>query len=160
MRSLPGERRGVIRMKNKEKYAKEIVELACNGEGIAVNKHSGMVFPCNNIPCSNCLFDNDYYCEEERKKWAESEYIEKSVIVISKKDRAFLEYLKEEFKYIVRYKDGTLFAYKDQLTAWFRLDCRFDVCFPMIKWEGNEEIWSIKDLKKLEVVEEYEENSR
>ncbi len=147
-------------MKNKEKYAKEIVELACNGEGIAVNKHSGMVFPCNNIPCSNCLFDNDYYCEEERKKWAESEYIEKSVIVISKKDRAFLEYLKEEFKYIVRYKDGTLFAYKDQLTTWFRLDCRFDVCFPMIKWEGNEEIWSIKDLKKLEVVEEYEENSR
>lgn len=160
MRSLPGERRGVIRMKNKEKYAKEIVELACNGEGIAVNKHSGMVFPCNNIPCSNCLFDNDYYCEEERKKWAESEYIEKSVIVISKKDRAFLEYLKEEFKYIVRYKDGTLFAYKDQLSTWFRLDCRFDVCFPMIKWEGNEEIWSIKDLKKLEVVEEYEENSR
>lgn len=147
-------------MKNKEKYAKEIVELACNGEGIAVNKHSGMVFPCNNIPCSNCLFDNDYYCEEERKKWAESEYIEKSVIVISKKDRAFLEYLKEEFKYIVRYKDGALFAYKNQLTTWFRLDCRFDVCFPMIKWEGNEEIWSIKDLKKLEVVEEYEENSR
>lgn len=147
-------------MKNKEKYAKEIVELACNGDGIAVNKHSGMVFPCNNIPCSNCLFDNDYYCEEERKKWAESEYIEKSVIVISKKDRAFLEYLKEEFKYIVRYKDGTLFAYKDQLSTWFRLDCRFDVCFPMIKWEGNEEIWSIKDLKKLEVVEEYEENSR
>lgn len=147
-------------MKNKEKYAKEIVELACNGEGIAVNKHSGMVFPCNNIPCSNCLFDNDYYCEEERKKWAESEYIEKSVIVISKKDRAFLEYLKEEFKYIVRDKDGALFAYKNQLTTWFRLDCRFDVCFPMIKWEGNEEIWSIKDLKKLEVVEEYEENSR
>lgn len=80
--------------------------------------------------------------------------------LISKKDRAFLEYLKEEFKYIVRYKDGTLFAYKDQLSTWFRLDCRFDVCFPMIKCEGNEEIWSIKDLKKLEVVEEYEENSR
>lgn len=98
--------------------------------------------------------------KRKEKKWAESEYIEKSVIVISKKDRAFLEYLKEEFKYIVRYKDGTLFAYKDQLSTWFRLDCRFDVCFPMIKWEGNEEIWSIKDLKKLEVVEEYEENSR
>lgn len=147
-----------MKMKNKEKFAKEIVELACNGEGIAVNKHSGMVFPCNNIPCSNCLFDNDYYCEEERKKWAESEYIEKSVIVISKKDRAFLEYLKEEFKYIVRYKDGTLFAYKDQLTNWFSLN-RFDVDFPMVKW-SDEEPWLIEDLKNLEVVEEYEENSR
>ena len=145
-------------MKNKEKFAKEIVELACNGDGIAVNKHSGMVFPCNNIPCSNCLFDNDYYCEEERKKWAESEYNEKSVI--SKKDRAFLEYLKEEFKYIVRHKDGTLFTYKDGLTNWFSLNRYFDVDFPMVKWEGNEEIWLIEDLKKLEVVEEYEENSR
>lgn len=147
-----------MKMKNKEKFAKEIVELACNGEGIAVNKHSGMVFPCNNIPCSNCLFDNDYYCEEERKKWAESEYNEKSVI--SKKDRAFLEYLKEEFKYIVRHKDGTLFTYKDGLTNWFSLNRYFDVDFPMVKWEGNEEIWLIEDLKKLEVVEEYEEKSR
>ena len=33
-----------MKMKNKKKFAKEIVELACNGEGIAVNKHSGMVF--------------------------------------------------------------------------------------------------------------------
>lgn len=48
---------------------------------------------------------------------------------------------------------------KTVLLIGLRLDCRFDVCFPMIKWEGNEEIWSIKDLKKLEVVEEYEENS-
>lgn len=46
-------------------------------------------------------------------------------IVISKKDRAFLEYLKEEFKYIVRYKDGTLFAYKDQLTTWFKVRLSF-----------------------------------
>jgi hypothetical protein len=98
--------------------------------------------------------------KRKEKKWAESEYIEKSVIVISKRDRAFLEYLGEEFKYIVRYKDGTLFAYKDGLTNWFGLNHRFDVDFPMVKWEGNEEIWLIEDLKKLEVVEEYEENSR
>lgn len=40
------------------------------------------------------------------------------------------------------------------------LNHRFDVDFPMVKCEGNEEIWLIEDLKKLEVVEEYEENSR
>lgn len=67
-----------MKMKNKKKFAKEIVELACNGEGIAVNKHSGMVVPCNNIPCSNCLFDNDYYCEEERKKNGQSQSTSKS----------------------------------------------------------------------------------
>ena len=151
-------------MKNKEKYAKEIVEIACEGNEFAVSKETGKPVRCVDMRCSLCainLNEDEYkMCTDYRKEWAESEYIEKSVIVISKKDRAFLEYLKEEFKYIVRHRDGTLFAYKDQLTTWFRLDCRFDVCFPMIKWEGNEEIWSIKDLKKLEVVEEYEENSR
>lgn len=151
-------------MKNKEKYAKEIVEIACEGNEFAVSKETGKPVRCVDMRCSLCainLNEDEYKtCTDYRKEWAESEYIEKSVIVISKKDRAFLEYLKEEFKYIVRHRDGTLFAYKDQLTTWFRLDCRFDVCFPMIKWECNEEIWSIKDLKKLEVVEEYEENSR
>lgn len=151
-------------MKNKEKYAKEIVEIACEGNEFAVSKETGKPVRCVDMRCSLCainLNEDEYKtCTDYRKEWAESEYIGKSVIVISKKDRAFLEYLKEEFKYIVRHRDGTLFAYKDQLTPWFRLDCRFDVCFPMIKWEGNEEIWSIKDLKKLEVVEEYEENSR
>lgn len=102
-----------------------------------------------------CLFhSNTERCKEKAREWAESEYIEKPVI--SKKDRAFLEYLKEEFKYIVRDKDGTLFTYKDGLTNWFSLNRRFDVDFPMVKWEGNEEIWLIEDLKKLEVVDSYE----
>lgn len=70
-----------------------------------------------------------------------------------------LEYLGEEFKYIGRHRDGTLFAYKDGLTNWFSLNCRFDVDFPMVKWEGNEEIWSIEDLKKLEVVDSYEQRN-
>nr|DAE20747.1 MAG TPA: hypothetical protein [Siphoviridae sp. ctsoB6] len=147
-------------MKKKEKYAKEIVELACNGKNIAVDKKTERPVVCSDFDCDKCMFRAENNCRRRYllKEWAESEYIEKPVI--SKKDKDFLEYLKEEFKYIVRDRDGALFAYKNQLTTWFRLDCRFDVCFPMIKWEGNEEIWSIKDLKKLEVVEEYEENSR
>lgn len=151
-------------MKNKEKYAKEIVEIACEGNEVAVSKETGKPVRCVDMRCSLCAINlnEDKYktCTDYRKKWAESEYIEKSVIVISKRDRAFLEYLGEEFKYIVRYKDGTLFAYKDGLTNWFGLNHRFDVDFPMVKCEGNEEIWLIEDLKKLEVVEEYEENSR
>lgn len=37
---------GAIRMKNKEKYSKKIVELACDGNCIAVDKNSGKVKPC------------------------------------------------------------------------------------------------------------------
>lgn len=144
--------------KNKEKYAKEIVEIACEGNEVAVSKETGKPVRCVDMRCSLCainLNDDKYKtCTDYRKEWAESEYIKKQVI--SKKDRAFLEYLKEEFKYIVRHKDGTLFAYKDSLTNWFSLNRRFDVDFPMVKWDGNEEIWSIEDLKKLEVVDSYE----
>lgn len=151
-------------MKNKEKYAKEIVELACNGEGIAVNNHSGMVFPCNNIPCSNCLFDNDYYCEEERKKWAESEYIEKQVI--SKKDKAFLDFLMGKYKYIARDKTSYLYVYsakpdkRDVFWSrnsgeYFGFNNCIEIDFPMVKWSDLEP-WLIEDLKKLEVVENYE----
>lgn len=142
-------------MTNKEKYSKEIVEIACDGNRIAIIRQTGEFRSCHETSCRECLFHSDTErCKEKAREWAESEYIEKPVI--SKKDKDFLEYLKEEFKYIVRHKDGTLFAYKDGLTNWFSLNCRFDVDFPMVKWESNEEIWLIKDLKKLEVVDSYE----
>lgn len=84
-------------MKNKEKFKKEIVELACNGNGIAVDKYSGTVGSCNYVSCNNCLFMGIYYCDKVRREWAESEYAEKPMI--SKRDRAFLDYLKY-YKYI------------------------------------------------------------
>lgn len=151
-------------MKNKEKYAKEIVELACDGNGIAVDKHSRTVCSCNYISCSNCLFDDSKDCIKRRKDWAESEYIEK--LVISKRDRAFLEYIREEYKFIARDKDGELFIYRTQprrneeCCNWTSNGCislsvRHNVDFPMVKW-GDCQPWLIEDLKKLEVVEKYD----
>ena len=99
------------------------------------------------------------------KEWAESEYIEKPKI--SKRDRGYLLYLIPKLKYIARDRDGSLRAFSGKpdkkedmwelgylfgecnLTYWHDLD------FPMVKWE-NDEPWLIEDLKKLEVVEEYE----
>lgn len=72
-------------MKNKEKFAKEIMDIACSGSRIAVMKRSGRIVPCDGILCSVCLFSSD--CRKNIKDWSESEYIEKPVI--SKKDRAF-----------------------------------------------------------------------
>lgn len=80
-------------MKNKEKFAKEIVELACNESDIAVSKATGNPIDCRIIECDCCaLYEggtyNDDTCRGALRKWAESEYIEKPVI--SKRDRAFL----------------------------------------------------------------------
>ena len=150
-------------MKNKEKYAKEIVEVACNGDSIAVTKEGERVVRCGNIACSECLFV-PLNCAKNTREWAESEYIKRPVI--SKRDRAFLEYNKEEFKCIARDKNSNLFMYTSMLdmdkkgTGWcgsdyYCLNSKFDVYFPMVKWEDSKP-WLIEDLKKLEVVDEYE----
>lgn len=149
-------------MKNKEKYAKEIVELACNGRNVAVCKSTGKPIDCIDIVCSKCSFAVGS-CTESRKEWAESEYIEKPVI--SKRDRLFLDYIKNNFVYIARNENGKLFAYEAQprkeKTYWkctcgncLLLNRQLNIDFPMVKWEDTEP-WLIEDLKKLEVVEEY-----
>ena len=150
-------------MKNKEKFAKEIVEIVIDGSDIAVDKATGKPVHCENIRCPDCMFD-EKICSTALKEWAESEYIEKPVI--SKRDIAFLEYIKEEYKFIARNSDGGLSVYKTQpkkaetYCNWFgygfsNLHVRFDVDFPMVKW-SDEEPWLIEDLKKLEVVDDYE----
>lgn len=150
-------------MKNKEKYAKEIMNIACSGSRIAIKKGSGRIVPCGGLLCSECLFRaND--CRKNIKDWSESEYIEKPVI--SKRDRAFLEYLSVNIEYIARDMSGGLYIYirkpYKQIACWSSSTCEaektlwmFNVDFPMVKW-SDEEPWFIEDLKKLEVVEEYE----
>lgn len=150
-------------MKNKEKYEKEIMNIACSGDSIAVMKKSGRVVSCNETKCSLCLFCNSDCKTEKIREWAESEYIEKPVI--SKRDRAFLEYLGENMKWMTRDYNGKLWAWKAipeksviskvwTCAAGNGLNA-FNIDFPMVKWEDDEP-WLIEDLKKLEVVEDYE----
>ena len=62
-------------MKNKEKFAKEIIEVACSGGVLAMS--SGIIRKCTELPCHKCSFNIDgIECDEMRKTWAESEYIE------------------------------------------------------------------------------------
>ena len=154
-------------MKNKEKYAKEIVEIACSGDVLAVSKVTGKPISCKNTSCEDCNRCNDFpICEEKRlREWAESEYIEKPVI--SKRDRMFLELFNDKCKYIARDSNGKLHGYEltamknekmeiwDTVAEYVNIDYFFTTDFPMIKWSDSEP-WLIEDLKKLEVVEEYE----
>lgn len=151
-------------MKNKEKYTSEIIEIACKYG--AVNERTGELKGCSEITCEHCLFRERGIsrCKEKMKEWIESEYIEKPVI--SKRDRAFLEYLGTVINYITRDMDGGLFIYISKphklIDCWESSGCEtdkslksFKLDFPMIKWSDSEP-WLIEDLKKLEVVEEYE----
>jgi hypothetical protein len=154
-------------MKNKEKYASEIIEIACSGNVVAVSKVTGKPIACEKNDCKNCYRYNDFsFCDEERlKEWAESDYIEK--LVISKMDRSFLDYLRDRWKYMARDNISNVvyvfteipeksevghFVYTGEAR---RISSDFNVVFPMVKLSDSEP-WLIEDLKKLEVVEEYE----
>lgn len=157
-------------MKNKEKYMTEIVDIACNGNSIAV-KADGKPCICQKTSCIECIFYDrtNLYCRDKIRAWTESEYIERPVI--SKRDKAFLEYLREEYEFVARDENGALYVYETQprkvSTFWISADLsperysylnqHFNIDFPMIKW-SDEKPWMIEDLKKLEVVEAYKED--
>lgn len=152
-------------MKNKEKYAKEIIEIVCDGRILGVNKVTEKPTVCGNISCRNCLrYDGRNTCAGEvLRELAESEYIEKPVI--SKRDRAFLEYLGENAKWMTRESGSGISVWltkpkKDKsISAWtdgmYNCLSELNIDFPMVKLSDSEP-WLIEDLKKLEVVEEYD----
>lgn len=62
-------------MKNKEKFAKEIMEIACSGNKLAL--YNGEIRACKSLMCSECEFYNGGVpCDSKCKAWAESEYVE------------------------------------------------------------------------------------
>ena len=151
-------------MKNIEKYAKEILGFAGSGNArMAVRKATGKPCECadKSLRCEECVRNSDGSCGDDALfKWAMAEYIEQPKI--SKRDRTFLDYLKD-YKYMARDKNGDLYAYTSvpirTNTCWRDATCKnlcsLDICFPMVKW-SDAEPWKIDDLKKLEVVDEYE----
>lgn len=74
-------------MTNREKHAKEILDIACSGDKLAMRKADKRLTGCNKLECNGCCFSGTGRCSEVIQKWAESEYIESPVI--SKADRAF-----------------------------------------------------------------------
>ena len=156
-------------MKNKEKYAKEIVDaVTSGGYGFGFNKFSGEIKRCNEVSCNECLFHYVLHglddCNKTKREWAESEYIE--LVKISKRDRSFLDYINNNFVYIARDESGRLFVYSEKpIKKTYYYDSIdgvigsvgyvFDIKLPMVKW-SDDEPWLIEDLKRLEVCEEYE----
>lgn len=157
-------------MKNREKFAKGILDIACNGGVIAVTKDNKVVC-CRDMNCEQCLFHKEDfyggYCDDtERIRWAESEYVEKPTI--TSRERNFIDLILAKWEYIARDADEKLYAFdllpskkRDSWCIENALICNycniseklFGKMFDFIKWE-DEKPWSIEDLKKLEVKDE------
>lgn len=81
-------------MKNKEKFAKEIVDIACNGSEIAMDTTTMKLTACFSIGCDNCYFSKYNYlhnqgdCAKNLVHWANSGYKEKKEF--SDADKAYV----------------------------------------------------------------------
>ena len=153
-------------MKNREKFAKEILDIACKSEKFSVIK-SGEITFCDSFKCDMCKFNDstgEKSCRTKRYEWSESEYVEKPTI--TSREKNFLGSILSNFKYIARDSNDALCIYynkpkrnsmdnwiTDDDNCYYVLRDMYGSMFNFIKWE-NEEPWSIEDLKKLEVKDE------
>lgn len=158
-------------MKNREKFAKEILDIACSGRSIAVTKENKIAY-CSNISCESCMFDGcgkhigrSQACSDRLREWAESEYVEKPTI--TSREKNFLDALLSNCKYIARDSNNDLYIYYNKPRrnsmneSWITEDSNYFYVsrdmygnmFNFIKWE-DEAPWGIEDLKKLEVRDE------
>lgn len=138
-------------MKNKEKFAKEIVEIAVNCDEIAVDKN-GNLTTCKKISCEDCAFKHpEITCYEQTKKWAESEYVEPKIF--TEEEKAILRALPKA-NWVARDRDGRLFFYQEKpqkgnktwefnhfsyiVLNFLALGEFTDAKFSVIKWEDAE----------------------
>ena len=111
-------------MLNKEKYAKEIAEIACNGDCIGMM--NGILYPCDTIKsCKHCDFydiETKILCTENIKKWANSECKEREIdwnkvpvdtciLITDSCDNT----IKRHF---AKYDNKIIYAYPDGTTSW------------------------------------------
>lgn len=111
-------------MTNREKFAEQILDIACNSEKIAVDKKTMKPVSCNDIRCEDCYLEGKVSgCDDACKEWCNSEYIEPptdwSKIPV---DTPILVKDLEDGKWInrhfARFTDNCIYAWSDGKTSW------------------------------------------
>ena len=52
-------------MTNRERYTKEILDIACSGNRVAIRKDNKRLTTCEEIGCCDCCFGDYIPCEED-----------------------------------------------------------------------------------------------
>lgn len=97
-------------MKNKEKFAKEIFDLAIHGHSVALRKSDNCLCACRDLDtCNDCSFwKRDDDCNKKLYEWAESEYIEPKEFIEEEKE---LMRICSYVKYVARDENGMVWGY-------------------------------------------------
>lgn len=108
-------------MKNREKYAKELLDIACVGSPVAVK--NGVPCRCDAIGCSECDLNADTVCEDILVKWCNAEYIDPPIdwskvpvdTPILVRDSENDMWCKRHF---AKYENGKVYAFTRGTTSW------------------------------------------
>lgn len=111
-------------MTNKEKYGKEILDIACTGDHVAMRKSDNVIVGCRKLECLDCAFNTHVkFCNDEIEKWANSEYIEPPVdwskvavdtpiLVRDSEERMWRK------RHFAKFENGIVYAWSEGLTSW------------------------------------------
>ena len=111
-------------MLNKEKYAKEILDIACEGWVLAIDKqHNNNPISCTILSCDKCAFNEPSRdCRTLRKEWCEQEYVEPPVdwtkvavdtpILVSDNGKNWHK------RHFAKFEGGKVYAWKHGKTSW------------------------------------------
>lgn len=112
-------------MTNREKFAEQILDIACGGSRMAVNKATLEPIACDELECKDCLFNaHSYvYCGDKAEKWANSKYVEPPIdwskvtvdTPILVRDNIFSKWVK---RYFAKYENGNVYAWSNGTTSW------------------------------------------
>ena len=109
-------------MLNREKYAKEIVDVALKDETFALM--DGKICACSDVQgCTSCAFYDRDDCIISKQEWANSEYVEPPVdwskvavdTPILVRDSGEEAWRKRHF---AKYEDNTVYAWHGGETSW------------------------------------------
>ena len=117
--------KGYKTMTNREKFAEQILDIACGGGRLAVSKATLEPTACRGLECRDCLlyargFDD---CRDKVGKWANSEYVEPPIdwskvavdtpiLVNDSNDHGWVK------RYFAKYENGSVFAWNGGKTSW------------------------------------------
>lgn len=117
-------------MTNREKFAEQILDIACSNDAIAVDKATLEPIACGKSECKDCLFNASdvMSCGGKRIKWANSEYVEPPIdwskvavdtpILVTYS--GIHSWVKRHF---AKYENGRVYAWNHGTTSWSGQTC-------------------------------------
>ncbi len=127
-------------MLNREKYAKEILDIVCNGDKIAVVDRKPR--RCSGVKCNTCSLGMFGSCYDGLREWANSEYVEPPVgwSKVPVDTRILVRNTENDVwahRHFAKYENGWVYAWESGTTSWSNHSTVAWRCAKLAESEGN-----------------------